>query len=106
MKKWRVMSCAENSELEEVDIKWGIFQGDSLSPLEFLLVLIPRPRQNKQPILIKQPTFFKNPDNPTLIDHILTNPPKSFHSSSFYETGLSDFHKLALTVLKTFHVKH
>ena len=56
--------------------------------------------------LIKQPTYFKNPDNSTLIDHILTNLPKSFHSSSAYETGLSDFHKLTLTVLKTFHVKH
>ena len=56
--------------------------------------------------LIKQPTCFKNLDNPTLIDHILTNHPKSFHSSSVYETPLSDFHKLTLTVLKTFHVKH
>ena len=36
----------------------------------------------------------------------MTNHPKSFHSSSVYETGLSDFHKLTLTVLKTFHVKH
>ena len=35
----------------------------------------------------------------------MTNHPKSFHSSSVYETGLSDFHKLTLTVLKTFHVK-
>ena len=56
--------------------------------------------------LIKEPTCFKNIDNPTLIDHILINHPKSFHSSSAYETGLSDFHKLTLTVLKTFHVKH
>ena len=56
--------------------------------------------------LIKQPTCFRNPDNPTLIDHILINHPKCFYSSSVYETGLSDFHKLTLTVLKTFHVKH
>ena len=35
-----------------------------------------------------------------------TNYPKSFHSSSVYQTGLSDFHKLTLTVLKTFHIKH
>ena len=56
--------------------------------------------------LIKEPTCFKNIDNPRLINHILTNHPKSFHSSSVYETGLSDFHKLTLTVLKTFHVKH
>ena len=56
--------------------------------------------------LIKQPTCFKNPDNSTLIDHILTNHPKSFHSSSVYETGLSDFHKLTLTISNFFHVKH
>ena len=56
--------------------------------------------------LIKEPTCFKNIDNPTPIDHILTNHQKSFHSSSVYETGLSDFHKLILTVLKTFHLKH
>ena len=33
-------------------------------------------------------------------------PPKSFHSSSVFETGLSDFYKLTLTVLKVFHAKH
>ena len=31
---------------------------------------------------------------------------KSFHSPSVFETGLSDFHKLTLTVLKLFHPKH
>ena len=41
MKKWRVILCAGNSELREVDIKRGIFQGDSLSPLVFILALIP-----------------------------------------------------------------
>ena len=56
--------------------------------------------------MIKQPTCFKNLDNQTFIDHILTNHPKSFHSSSVYETGLSDLQKLTLTVLKTFHVKY
>ena len=40
MEKWRVMLCAENSELGEVDIKQGIFQRDSLSPLVFVLALI------------------------------------------------------------------
>ena len=35
-----------------------------------------------------------------------TNHPKCLHSSSVYETGLSDFHKLTLTVLKDFHAKH
>ena len=32
---------------------------------------------------IKQPTCFKNLENPTCIDHISTDHPKSFHSSSF-----------------------
>ena len=41
MEKWRVMLCAGNSELGEVDIKQGIFQGGSLSPLVFILALIP-----------------------------------------------------------------
>ena len=56
--------------------------------------------------LIKQPTCFKNLENPTCINHILTNHPKSFHLSSVFETGLSDFHKLTLTVLKVFLAKH
>ena len=41
MKKWKVMLCSGNSELGEVEIKQGIFQGDSLSPLMFVLALIP-----------------------------------------------------------------
>ena len=50
--------------------------------------------------LIKQKTCFKNPENPTCIDLILTNSPRSFQNSSVFETGLSDFHKLTITVLK------
>ena len=41
MEKWKVMLCSGNSELGEVEIKQGIFQGDSLSPLVFALALIP-----------------------------------------------------------------
>ena len=33
--------CSGNSELGEVETKQGIFQGDSLSPLLFVLALIP-----------------------------------------------------------------
>ena len=36
MEKWKIMLCSGNSELDEVKIKRGIFQGDSLSPLVFL----------------------------------------------------------------------
>ena len=41
MEKWKVMLCSGNSELVEVEIKRGIFRGDSLSPLVFVLALIP-----------------------------------------------------------------
>ena len=42
--------------------------------------------------LIKHPTCFKNPDNPTCIDLILTKVPRTFQSTSVIERGLSDFH--------------
>ena len=41
MEKWKVMLYSGNSELGELEIKPGIFQGDSLSPLMFVLTLIP-----------------------------------------------------------------
>ena len=41
MEKWKLMLYSGNSELGEVEIKPGIFQGDSLSPLVFVLTLIP-----------------------------------------------------------------
>jgi len=50
--------------------------------------------------LIHDATCFKNPDNPSCIDLILTNHPKCFQNSQTVETGLSDFHKSTLTVLK------
>ena len=41
VEKWKLMLCSGNSELGEVEIKRGIFQRDSLSPLVFVLALIP-----------------------------------------------------------------
>ena len=55
--------------------------------------------------LVKEPTFFKNPDNPSCIDLFLTNKPRTFQCTITIETGLSDFHKLVVTVLKTFYKK-
>ena len=55
--------------------------------------------------LIKAPTCFKKSDKPSSIDLLLTNFPKSFLKSQTLETGLSDFHKLTLTVLKIHYKK-
>ena len=41
MEKWKVLLCSGNSEFGEVEIERGIFQGDSLSSLVFVLELIP-----------------------------------------------------------------
>ena len=50
--------------------------------------------------LITQPTCYKNPLNPSSIDVVLTNKIKSFQNSTTIETGLSDYHKLTITILK------
>ena len=50
MEKWRVMLCAGNPEIGEVDIKRSIFEGDSLSPLVFVLALISLSLINIDPI--------------------------------------------------------
>ena len=47
--------------------------------------------------LIKEPTCYKNPQNPSCIDLILTNTPYSFQSSCAIETGSSYFHKMTVT---------
>ena len=41
MEKWQVMLCSGKSDLGEVEVKQGVFQGGFLSPLVFLLALIP-----------------------------------------------------------------
>ena len=51
--------------------------------------------------LIKDATCYRNPENSSFIDLILTNNPNSFQNSWVIETGLSDFHKMMVTVMKT-----
>ena len=55
--------------------------------------------------LVKDETCFKNPDNPSCIDLLITNKKGSFQNTSVFWTGLSDFHKMAVTVLKSTYVK-
>ena len=40
---------------------------------------------------INKPNCYKNPDNPSCIDLILTNYPNYCQNSSAFESGLSDF---------------
>ena len=50
--------------------------------------------------IMKHPTCFKNPAKPTCIDLFLTNKPHNFQSTTAISNGLSDFHKMIVTVLK------
>ena len=56
--------------------------------------------------LIREPTCFKNVHHPSSIDIMLTNKKLSFQNSITLETGLSDFHKMTLTVLKRYFKKN
>ena len=55
--------------------------------------------------LITEPTCYKNPQNPLCIDLILTNSPYNFQNSCVVETGLSDFHNMIVTIMKTSYEK-
>ena len=50
--------------------------------------------------MIKKPTSYKNHENPTFIDLIPTNRPRSFQYSNELETGFSSSHLLIATQLK------
>ena len=54
--------------------------------------------------LVKEPTCFMS-DNGSLMDIILTNKPKSFHKTQGFVTGISDFHKLVVTLLRPSYKK-
>ena len=55
--------------------------------------------------MVKDKTCFKNFINPTCIDLIITNWPKSFQEAEVIKSGLSDFHKMSLSVMKVFLYK-
>ena len=52
--------------------------------------------------LCHKSTYYKNPEKPSCIDLFLTNSPKSFQNTQTIETGLSDFHKLGVIILKMY----
>ena len=51
--------------------------------------------------LINEKKCYKSLQNPTYVDLFLTNCNKSFQHTKAISTGLSDCHKMIITVLKT-----
>ena len=60
---------------------------------------------NRLKTLNRGPTCFKNPNNPSCIDLFLTNRQQYFQQTCAIETGISDFHKMVFTVMKTHYKK-
>ena len=56
--------------------------------------------------LVVGPTCFKNPINPSSIDLMLTNKRKNFQNTIALETGLSDHHKMTVSVMRSCFPKH
>ena len=52
--------------------------------------------------IIKEPTCYKNPENPSLIDVMLVGKPRRFHETLVFDTGLSDFHMMICACTKMF----
>ena len=51
--------------------------------------------------IVKESTCYKNVSNPSCIDLFLTNSALLFQHALAVSCGLSDFHKLVMTVIKT-----
>ena len=51
--------------------------------------------------IVHECTCFKSLNNPSCIDLFLTNSYSSFHNTNVISTGLSDFHKMVVTVMKS-----
>ena len=56
--------------------------------------------------IVKENTCFKNALNPSCIDLFITNSPLSFQNTIAVFNGLSNFHKMVITVMKMSFRKH
>ena len=57
--------------------------------------------KNDSKNLVQQKTCFKSTNNPSCIDLFVTNSPRSFQNGITFASGLSDFHKMILAILKS-----
>ena len=110
-KKW-LLSCSYNPNNNNIELNLNCFSRSigSLSSKHENIILLgdfnscmddsPMIGFCETYILLKHPTCFKNPENPSCIDLPLTNKPLSSQTTTVIETGLSDFHKMIVAVMK------
>ena len=93
MEKWKVMLCSRNFELDEDEIKRGIFQGDSLSLLMVVLALIPLSL-----ILRKAKSVYEFSESKEKINHLLFMDDLKLYSRS--EKGLDSLVQTVCVLVK------
>ena len=77
-----------------------------------LLVILTLKNQYHKPFMNTMPRhrqgkyWFQNSLNPSCIDLFITNSPWSFQNTIAVFNGLSDFHKMVITVVKMSFKKH
>ena len=91
MKDWKTVLTASGKSLGEVEIRRGIFQGDSLSPLLFVVAMIPL-----SILLRREKLGYLFGDEGRLINHLLF-----MDDLKLYAMGRDDLEKL-LEVVRTF----
>ena len=55
--------------------------------------------------LVEQKTSSESTNNPSCIDLFVTNSPRSFQNTIIFASGLPDFRKMTLTILKSTFLK-
>ena len=88
MPKWKTVLSSEGEALGEVSINRGIFQGDSLSPLLFVIIMIPL-----SIILRKIKAGYKMNKNSDMINHLLF-----MDDLKLYASNKNQLHTLVNTV--------
>ena len=91
MKDWKTVLTASGKSLGEVEIRRGIFQGDSLSPLLFVVAMIPL-----SIVLRREKLGYLFGEEGRLINHLLF-----MDDLKLYARGRDDLEKL-LEVVRTF----
>ena len=74
--------------------------GDFNSEHTELSILESLSKYDSKNVVMKK-TCFEKSENPRCIDLFLTNSVQSFQNTSVFVTGISDFHKIILIILKT-----
>ena len=93
-----MLCCSYNPDRSNIDFHQDRFISFSIEANDSAMSVFSDSYDLKN--LMKEPTCYKNPNKLSCIDLMLTNKPRSFKHSCVIETGLSDFHRMAVTVMK------